>query len=369
MTKGKKVCHITSVHKRYDPRIFEKECRSLAKYGYEVTLLVNDNLENEIIDGVKIISTGFLPKNRTDRFINSNKYIYNKAKEINADIYHLHDPDLLIVGNKLKKGGKKVIFDSHEDVPKQIMDKYWIPKPIRKIVSKFYLMFERRSLGKYDAIISVTPNVVQRLKRINSNTIMVTNYPIVKPFRENENKQKYICFAGGVDESWNHDKIINAIADIDKVKYLLAGKAIDKYISELRKLGGWEKVVYYGFVTREEVKEIYNKALIGIAINKSTQVKDVGTLGNTKLFEFMEAGLPVICTNYSLWEEIVNKYNCGICVDPNNVNEIHDAIEKLINNPKIAKEMGKNGRRAVEIEFNWDSQEKILLDLYMRETI
>ena len=69
----KKVCHITSAHKRYDVRIFFKQCKSLAKHGYDVTLLVSDEKENEEIDGVKIISIKFKPKNRIDRFINVRK--------------------------------------------------------------------------------------------------------------------------------------------------------------------------------------------------------------------------------------------------------------------------------------------------------
>lgn len=51
-----KVCHVTSVHQRYDTRIFHKECTSLAKAGYDVTLLVADNKEPEIRNGEKIIS-------------------------------------------------------------------------------------------------------------------------------------------------------------------------------------------------------------------------------------------------------------------------------------------------------------------------
>ena len=66
---GKKVCHVTSVHPRYDVRIFHKQCKSLSNHGFDVTLLVNDDLQDEIIDGIKIISTHWKPKNRCERVL------------------------------------------------------------------------------------------------------------------------------------------------------------------------------------------------------------------------------------------------------------------------------------------------------------
>ena len=87
-------------------------------------------------------------------------------------------------------------------------------------------------------------------------------------------------------------------------------------------------------------------------------------MSNNKLFEYMMAGLPVICTNFILWKEVVEENDCGICVNPNNVNEITDAINYLINNLDIAKQMGENGRKMVQKKYNWESEEKKLLEIY-----
>jgi len=360
-----KVCHLTSAHSRYDIRIFIKECRSLAINGYDVTLIVNDDKDDEILDGVRIVSTKYKYKNRIDRFIRSRKKLLDKAIEIDASIYQLHDPDLLPIGNKLKSLGKKVIFDSHEDVPQQIKDKEWIPKILRNLISKLYGFYENWSISKYDGVISVTPHIVERLKRINPNTVMITNYPIVNKDEEIIRKpQKAICFAGGVSEQWNHDVILKAIEDIKDIKYILAGKGSEEYFNKLKALPSWNKVEYRGIVPHKEVKNIYSISMAGIALNYSRQAKDNGTLGNTKLFEFMEAKLPVICTNYALWEKIINEYKCGICVNPSNVEEIKNAIRFIIDNPSEAYKMGENGRRAVIEKYNWNTQEKVLLELY-----
>lgn len=361
----KKICHITSAHERYDDRIFLKQCKSIAKTGYNVVLFVNDTKDDEVLDGVNIQSTKYKPKNRIERFLYTKRSLLDKAITLDADIYHLHDPDLLPMGNKLKKLGKKIIFDSHEDVPLQIIDKEWIPKIIRFLTSKIYEIYEKHSVKKYDAIISVTPNIVDRFRSFHSNTFMVTNYPVVD---ENEiiirTPEKAICFAGGITSQYRHHNILKAIENIDDIKYLLAGSTTKEYLSMLKGLPAWEKVDYVGRIPHSEVKKIYSRSNAGIAINSTIQVKGQGTLGNVKLFEFMEAKLPVICTDYRLWKEIVEGNKCGICVEPDNIEEIRNAIEYIINNPKEAQHMGENGRRAVLREYNWKTQEKELLEIY-----
>ncbi|MEG1663336.1 MAG: glycosyltransferase family 1 protein, partial [Clostridia bacterium] len=88
-----KVCQVTSVHGRYDGRIFQKISTSLANNEYDTYLLCLDNKPDEVKNGVKIVSATFHPKNRMDRILNSWKPLYKKALEIDADIYHFHDPE------------------------------------------------------------------------------------------------------------------------------------------------------------------------------------------------------------------------------------------------------------------------------------
>jgi glycosyltransferase involved in cell wall biosynthesis len=369
-TNQKKVCHVTSAHPRYDVRIFHKECKSLANSGFDVTLLVNDNLPNEALDGVKIVSTKLKPSNRYERMVKSKKYLRIKMIEIDADIYHFHDPELLPEGNWMKSKGKKIIFDFHEDVAQQILFKTWIPRKIRKLISAIYKKYEKKLSQRFDGLVTVTPKFVERLKQINPNTVMITNYPILKTTSnyDRSKKKRAICFAGGITPQWNHENIIKAIEQIDDIEYILAGSGPQDYLERLKSLQGWNKVRYLGRIPHEKVNEIYEESILGVALlSNNTQVGDEGTLGNTKLFEFMESGLPMICSNNKIWKEIIDKYECGVVLNPNSTDEIRGVIESIIDNHDELCSMGMNGRNAVEKIFNWRVGPEVeLLDLYKR---
>ncbi|WP_302805214.1 glycosyltransferase [Cloacibacillus porcorum] len=366
-----KVCHMTSVHKRYDGRILKKECVSLVNAGYDVTLIVTDNKEDEIYRGVKITSIDFHPKNRLDRILNSKKRMLKKALNIDADVYHFHDPELIPVGIILHNKGKKVIYDSHEDFVQDIKEKVWIPNCIRIVLSFLFKYYEKISAKNFDMIITVTPHIVDKFLNYHRNVHMITNYPVVN-FEDRKNNKRsdcnQICFTGLISPLWEHENIIKAlnIMKKDDISYTLAGPSDEDYIKKLKDLDVNKRIKYMGVVDAIGVDIIQTHSVAGMAILKYSQTVGgkIGTLGNTKIFEYMYSQIPVICSDFVLWKEIIDKWKCGICVNPNDIDSISKAITFLKNNKLEAKTMGENGRRAVIQEYNWETQEKKLLALY-----
>lgn len=357
-----KVCHMTSVHSPEDGRIFRKECTSLANAGYETYLIQQGDTYDK--NGVHIIGFGKPETNRFKRMVNSTSKVYKLALKVNADIYHFHDPELLPVGLKLKKKGKKVIFDSHEDTSALIMEKKYIPGLLRKMVSKTYRAFERHICKRLDGVIYVTPNFKEYFESLNKNCVMLTNYPIVEDgFVEPDYNSKRLFFAGMVIPLWHHHNILSAMNKIDGVSYTLCGNANQEYLSSLKRKDSWEKVDYLGRVDYSTVKEEMQKSSIGICI-LGQSLNNGGSMGCTKMFEEMMAGLPVICSDYKYWKEIIEDNNCGICVSPDDTKGIYKAINKLVNDPQTARIMGLNGRRLVETKYNWENEEKKLLSFY-----
>lgn len=368
-----KIVHITTVHKRYDSRIFYKECSSLAKAGFEVFLIVADNFMNEVItldrsSAVTIIDVGSF-KNRFQRIFGASERVLKIALEINAQVYHFHDPELLPLALKLKKKNKIVVFDSHEDIFANIKEKAYIPNILKPIISFLLTLVETYVLKRIDGVISVTPHICNKLRKLNKNTVMITNYPILGERKsENFNRKKSLVFAGGVMNQWKHEFVLDALAlcEDKEVVYNLCGPTYTDYMESLTQHKSWSRVNYYGILNKQEVDKIYNESSIGIATliyGKNVGGK-LGSIGNTKLFEYMAAEIPFICTDFVLWKEIVDKYDCGICVEPTNAEQIAKAIDFLISNPQKRDEMGRNGRKAVEEVYNWKNQELTLFDFY-----
>ena len=360
-----RVCHMTSAHGSQDGRIFYKECVSLAKAGYEVYEVAHG--ESCEKNGVHIVGVGNEPGSRMKRMLFDAKRVYQKARELDCDIYHFHDPELLPYGLKLKKAGKKVIFDSHENTVEQIKEKTWIPNLIRKPAYVLFDWYQKHACARLDAVVSVTPHICDYFRAINPNTHMITNYPILAPLPEHrERKAGSMCFAGGIDVRWNHEEIIRAMETIEESSYVLCGNGKGEYFESLKALPAWKRVDFKGRLPFDQVSAVLNTCQIGMAVlmyNNNTGF-DIGTMGVTKVFEEMMLGQPIICTDFKLWKEFVERYHCGICVKPGSVAEIANAIRYLIDHPEEARRMGENGRRAVEQEFNWNFEEKKLLELY-----
>ena len=361
---GVRVCHVTSVHPADDVRIFQRECLSLAKQ-YEV-FLIAPNVEDCTRNGVQIVGVP-LPSGRLKRLLYL-KRVFCKALEVDADIYHLHDPELMSTGLKLKRHGKRVIFDSHEDVPMQLLTKEYLPKWSRRPIKRVYECIEHRQLRQYDALVTVTPTIVERLQKVNRNCVMVTNFPVYseKTHMWEERETRYVCFAGGVDERYMHENIIESLR-YTRARYLLAGRCfVPRYMQRLQGMEMWNKVDYAGVLPPEQVSELYERADVGLVLLDYSPNAGYhkGTLGVLKMFEYMMAGIPVVATDFELWKEIVEGNDCGLCVDPHNVHAIADTVNYLLDNPARAQQMGKNGQRAVKEKYNWDSQEKVLFDLY-----
>ena len=366
-----KVCHIISAFDRHDTRIFWKQCKSLVEDGYDVTLLVNDQKNSEILENIKIISNENKYNSRIRRILFSRKATLKKALIIDADIYQIHDPEFIPVGLKLKSRGKKVIYDSHEDFPRQILEKHWIPYVLRRLVSYTAEIYMNYALKKFNSVITVTPHIAQSLAKANNNVKIVTNYPIIKNSFPKVELESYIergnvlCYAGTVYYSSLQENILEAIKNLS-IQYLMVGNIDDKYKRMLMEHASWRKVNFVNQVPQIELFKLYNNSSIGNAVFDYSPNLGyrIGSLGVNKIFEYMYHGLPIICTDFVLWKEIVQKYNCGICVNPQYVNEIKQGIDYLIQNKDLAFEMGQNGQRAIRLEYNWDSQKEVYLKLF-----
>ena len=363
----KHVCHITTVHPWGDVRIFHKQCKSLAKAGYKVTLLVaNGPKGSKEIEGVEVIGIPVTYSSRVQRIQKAPKVLFKAALALDADSYHFHDPEFLKMGLKLKKRGKEVIYDVHEDVPRQILGKTWIgPGPLRKLISQVFERYENRIAKQLSAIVAATPFIRDRFLKVNRNTVDVNNFPkleelgVPAPFAE---KEPAICYVGGITVMRGIREMMQA-CESATFKIHLAGKfGTEALEQEIAAMPAWPLITNHGFVDREAVKAIYDRSMVGlVTLHPAINYLDALPV---KMFEYMAAGIPVIASNFPLWQTIVDKNQCGITVDPLDPLAIRKGIEELLADPEKAARLGANGRAAVEQEYNWGQENIKLLKLY-----
>jgi glycosyltransferase involved in cell wall biosynthesis len=358
-----KICILTSVHPPFDTRIFHKEAKSLARAGYDVTLIAQHGKE-EIVDGIRIVPLP-KPKNRIERMTRTVWMAYRKALQIDADIYHFHDPELIPIGLLLRHHGKKVIYDVHEDVPRQNLSKSYLPVVFRRPISGMIEALEAFSARRFVGIVTATPFINKRFLKLGANAINLNNYPLVSELyiAENqwENKEKAVCYVGGIARIRGAFEMVEAIGKT-VYKLTLAGDFKLGIEDHLKRLPDWRQVEALGFVDREGVRAAISRSMAGLVVLHPT-INYIDALP-VKMFEYMSAGIPVIASNFPLWRKIIEGAECGICVDPLDPEAIAEAIKWIIGHPAEAEQMGKNGRRAVEEKYNWGMEEKKLLGLY-----
>ena len=361
---NKKICVLTSVHPAFDVRILYKEAKSLVKAGYKVTLIAQHN-KNEVINGVKIIA---LPKikNRFTRIFGLTWRVFYLGLCQRADIYHFHDPELIFIGILLKLFGKRVIYDVHEDVPKQILNKEWMGNIIIRKIAVFVMnIIEQTGASFFNRIVVATPDIARKFPK--KKTVILRNFPIlelidnIKPINSKKDRS-VVIYSGGFAKIRGIKEIIQAMEYINnKAELWLLGKwESEKYKKECEDLEGWKYTKYLGHKSLEEVYSCLKISKVGISI--LYPVENYLTSLPVKTFEYMACSLPVVMSNFPYWQEIFR--DCALFVNPYDSKDITEKISYLLDNPNEAKELGKKGRKLIEEEYSWEAESKKLLEVY-----
>lgn len=366
----RKVVHLTSVHGPLNMRIFHKECKSLAEGGYEVVLIAPDQ-QDRVVEGVQIKAIR-KPKSRIIRMTLGAWRVYRQAVRQQAELYHFHDPELLTVGLLLRARGAKIIYDIHEDLPRTMAYKFYLPIWLRRLLVPVTEWLEDAGAARLSALVVATPPIAERFSAVNHHTVVVNNFPILKEFSASpetpwDRRDIPLTYVGGtLTRVRGIRNIVEALSLLPKSlspRLCLAGRFInDGLYEDLLNTPGWDRVDNLGYITRDRVADVLGRTRVGLVVihPEPNYIRS----RPTKLFEYMAAGVPVIASDFPDWREIIDAARCGLLVPPEHPRTIATAMEYLLTHPEEAREMGLRGRQAVEGSYVWDVEKKTLLELY-----
>ena len=173
-----------------------------------------------------------------------------------------------------------------------------------------------------------------------------------------------IAMIGGITKERGVTQLVKAAYQAG-AKLSLAGVFIPKtYRNELEQKPEYQCVDYKGFLNKEGMVALLEQANIGASTLLNIGQYDKIDTFPTKVYDYMSMELPVIISNTEFAQKMNEKYHFAICVNPESPEEICEAIHWLKTHPAQAIEMGKNGRTAIEEEFNWEKESEKLVKFY-----
>ena len=366
-----RIVHLSTIHQAFDIRIFMKECRTLAAFGYDVHLIVQNPPVSQK-EGVKFWSLDIdLSAGKFKQFCQRYTQICKIAWQLNANIYHFHDPELILLGLFLKLKGAYVIYDVHEDAPREAIS---LNKkmPIWGYTKYFvFWLLETFAKRLLDAFVCVTPSIKSKFP--TKKSWLIQNFPLVEeiqayrqPLIDYPERHHKLIYVGGISEIRGIYETIEALSqlpDDTDCQLLLLGKFSPLSLRfDLEKHNGWRRVEYMGWCDRNNMIQHMRLVRAGLVLFHP-EVDHREAIPN-KLFEYMAAGLPIIASDFPKWQQIIHELNCGLVVNPLDPMAIVSAIQYILDHPKVAQTMGENGRNAVIEKFNWSNEARNLLKLY-----
>ncbi len=361
-----KVCHLSSVHQRNDTRIFFKECMTLQKNGYDTFWIVADGLGDEVKNGVSIIDVGS-STNRFSRIFSSTIKVFSRARKLNADIYHFHDPELAPICLLFRLMSKPVIFDVHENVAEQIKDKQWLSPTFARFLSFLFMLLNKVFTRFYNIIIAeYSYATLYENKKSKNKFEVILNFPEVQfleKFKNIKRKGHEFFYIGVVSNDRGLEVILDALNILDSknfdFKMHFVGRLFDE-VDWVKYASIKDNVIFYGRKSLDEGYAISTQCIAGLAV-----LKPIGNyVGSypTKVFEYMAIGLPTITSNFALYKQIVEENKVGWCVDPYSPEDLAEIMISILESNSL--EEVSNFALSASEKYSWQTESVKLLNMY-----
>ncbi|MFW9955079.1 MAG: glycosyltransferase family 4 protein, partial [Candidatus Thorarchaeota archaeon] len=301
-----------------------------------------------------MVGSYFKTNDLEDNIKELSRELITLVDEIRPDVIHAHS--IYVVFNRVLMA----IKDEHLDGIPIVVSIHGLPKPLILPDGTRTTDYEQLvSYCPFDVILGVSETVVDSLREclstIGKEAIVRRLYNgvdtgVFTPRPEVEKKWD-IGFLGRLEPMKAVDLFPEMLAVLKKrhpkLKMVITGEGSLKtrILREFEENDVRDLVDYLGVVDQTRVPEILNSIRVFLYPSRREPF-------GLSVIEAMACAVPVITANVYGPSEIVTNGHDGLTVTPGSVDELVDAIERLLLNPDLLSEIGRNARRTVESNFS-----------------
>ena len=369
------ICLLTSCEPVDYSRFLHREAKSLARAGYQVTLIgLSKTVTADLPLDVRLVP---VPAGKGIRKLGTLRKIFRVALEQWADVYQCFDPWALAVGLLMKRGRRavRVIYEATEGYPRIQLERKDMALPLRWVAYVLVRLLEYGAVRRADWIIDTSRTRARRFTRRGRRVSIVGNLPPIGlvPEADGERKPWVVC-TGLICRHRGFDVLLRAFAlaapKLPQARLRVCGgfaqnEGLEGWSREFLKQTGLEsRVDFLGWIpTYRGMFSELQSCSVGAILFQPDWWNDYTNLPN-KLFDFMATGLGVVASRFPEMGRVVEQTGCGWLVDPTDPVSVAEAIEQALANPEECRARGQAGRRAVLEHYNWGTAERTLLGVY-----
>jgi glycosyltransferase involved in cell wall biosynthesis len=363
-----------------DPRVYN-EARSLVQAGHQVTVIAWDrekqNPRRQALDGIEIVRVrtwlsprlglGTPPWHALHLLLWQQR-AYHQALELNKEtafnVIHCHFFDTLSLGARLKRElGLSLVYDARD------IYGYMMQATFPRWIANVFLRLEKRLIAKANRIIAVNNPMKRYFEGITDKPISVIMN--CKPLQSLEYQPPgstdrfTLLYIGTLHKIRGLSQLTHVVKELPNVHCVIGGVGQPNYVEALRQeCAKSQNISFMGKVPVDEVLPLTEKAdAIFSVFDPSNPNSNIAT--PNKLFEAMVCGRPIICTKETYCAEVVEQEQIGLTVDCKE-EDIKQAIIKLRDDRELRERLGRNALRAAITKYNWQKEERKLLELYRK---
>lgn len=344
--------HVRAVH---------KQARSLYEAGHEVVLVArNPAVVNYL--GMEVVPAD-APHESVMRPVLNLVSLYRQITRLFADVYIVNNPDTILLALLLRLSGRAVIYDTYEDFSRRPeireLGPFWLRRTFAIAITACEKILARSTV----CVLVTQPGQRTSLggKTLYLPNAPLTTGPIVDQIdtlnRSTGRDTPSLVYIGSYAPTRGILRILNMIERLNHVRpcvLVLAGFSKDRVLVErMRAHSGWKYVEDHGHLSHAEALAVVRDCDVGLAV--LDRVADYPTSSITKLYEYMQFGVPFIASDFPAWK-IPERYGeAGVYVDPDDEEALDAAALSLINDASLRRDLGQSGKAYIYDEFNWEN--------------